>query len=113
MRSQTLVVSLLLSCLGGCDDMSGAWVGGIGAVLRHRARDSTLEVTDVPPRSNAAEAGLRPGDRVVAIDGVATAGLDARTIVQRLRGPVGSTVTLTVERGGRKRRLTVERAPYR
>ena len=96
-----------------CDDMGGPWIGGIGAVLRHRARDSTLLVTDVPPRSNAAEAGLRPGDRVVAIEGTPVVGLPPRDIVQQLRGPVGSFVTLTIERrGGARRRVRIERAPY-
>lgn len=103
---------VLVLPLVACDDLSGPWVGGIGAVLRHRAREGTLVVTDVPPRSNAAAAGLRPGDRVVAIDGSPVARLPSREIVQHLRGPVGSFVTLTVARGGSTRRLRVERAPY-
>lgn len=103
----TLVLSLL-----ACDDLSGPWMGGIGAVLRHRAREGTLVVTDVPPRSSAAGAGLRPGDRVVAIDGTPVAGLPAREIVEHLRGPVGSVITLTIARGRATRTLRVERAPY-
>jgi len=105
---------LVLAMLVACDDTSGPWMGGIGAVLRHRARDSTLVVTDVPPRSSAAGAGLRPGDRVVAIDGAPVAELQPRAIVERLRGAVGSFVTLTIERpGGVRRRVRIERAPYR
>jgi carboxyl-terminal processing protease len=108
-----LLVLTALALPTACDDLGGPWIGGIGAVLRHRSRDATLVVTDVPPRSNAAEAGLRPGDRVVAVDGTRVTELDARAIVQRLRGPGGSIVVLTVERGGRERLLRVERAPYR
>jgi len=109
----SLTLAALLLALVACDDLGGAWMGGIGAVLRHRARDATLVVEDVPPRGNAASAGLRPGDRVIAIDGDPVAELDARTIVTRLRGPVGSYVRLTVARGGTTRTLRVERAPYR
>ena len=111
-RSLLPLLACLPSVLGACDDLSGPWIGGIGAVLRHRARQGMLVVTDVPPRSNAAAAGLRPGDRVVAIDGTPVAGLEPRAIVEHLRGPVGSFVTLTVRRGATTRRLRVERAPY-
>lgn len=103
----------LALALVACDDLGGAWMGGIGAVLRHRARERSLVVQDVPPRGNAASAGLRPGDRVIAIDDVPVAELDARGIVTRLRGPVGSVVRLTVAREGATRTLRLERAPYR
>jgi carboxyl-terminal processing protease len=106
-------VCLVLPALVGCGDLGGPWTGGIGAVLRHRAHDSTLLVHDVPPRGTAAAAGLRPGDRVLAIDGLPVAELDARAIVSHLRGPVGSFVRLTVARDGVERTLRVERAPYR
>lgn len=107
------ILCAALTALVACDDLGGPWMGGIGAVLRHRARDSTLVVHDVPPRGNAAAAGLRPGDRVVAIDGVPVSELDARAVVGHLRGAVGSFVRLTVARGGTQRVLQVERAPYR
>ncbi|MBI2893969.1 MAG: PDZ domain-containing protein [Deltaproteobacteria bacterium] len=97
----------------GCDDLSGPWPGGIGAVLRYRARDQALVVTDVPPDSSSARAGLRQGDEVIAIDGARVADLEYRTIVQRLRGPVGTRVRLAIRRLGARRSLSIERAPYR
>jgi carboxyl-terminal processing protease len=105
---------VLASCLlaVACDDLGGPWIGGIGAVLRHRARDSTLLVQDVPPRGTAAAAGLRQGDRVIAIDGTRVADMEPSAIVERLRGPVGSRVRLTIARGATTRVVVVERAPY-
>jgi carboxyl-terminal processing protease len=70
-------------------------------------------VTDVPPGTSAARAGLREGDVVLAIDGARVAGLAVESIVQRLRGPVGTRVRLTLDRAGSRRTLSIERAPYR
>ena len=56
----------------------------------------------------AARAGIRPGDRILAIDGV---DVDARNVtgaVQRMRGPAGSRVSLTVARDGRGEPLAFE-----
>ena len=50
--------------------------------------------------SPAARAGLRTGDVITAIDGVATAGLDIDAIIARLRGAPGTQVVL----GGSPRR---------
>ncbi len=44
----------------------------------------------------AAEAGLLPGDRIVAIDGESTEGIDLTEAVGKLRGPVGTKVTVSV-----------------
>jgi carboxyl-terminal processing protease len=57
-----------------------------------------LAVTD---RSPADHAGVRPGDRLIAVDGVPTAGLNARAISLRLAGEKGSRVRLLLERGPR------------
>jgi len=103
----------LLALVAGCDDLGGPWIGGIGAVMRLRGRQGVLVVTDVPPDTTAAAAGLRPGDRVTAIDGARVATLEPEQLLARLRGPVGTKVSLTVERGHTSRHLTIERAPYR
>ncbi len=42
---------------------------------------------------------MRPGDRLTGIDGVPTAGLNARAIALRLAGDKGSKVTMLIERG--------------
>jgi carboxyl-terminal processing protease len=57
-----------------------------------------LAVTD---RSPADRAGVRPADRVLSIDGIPTAGLNARAISLRLAGDKGSRVEVLLERGPR------------
>jgi len=64
-------------------------------------------IGDVQPGSAAAEAGLKPGDRFVAIDGTA---VDRFQDIQRVvRLNLGHRLTLTVERGGE--RLTIVAQP--
>ncbi|SFL84074.1 Membrane-associated protease RseP, regulator of RpoE activity [Geodermatophilus ruber] len=64
----------------------------------------------LPQRSPAAEAGLRPGDTIVAIEGQAIdrTAYDSWTAVQEaIRTSPGRPLQLTVERDGEQRDLTV------
>ncbi|MHB8418073.1 MAG: carboxypeptidase regulatory-like domain-containing protein [Myxococcales bacterium] len=56
--------------------------------------------TDVFPGGPAYEAGIRSGDVIVAVDGQQAAGLPMGTLVASIRGPVGTEVTLDMQRGG-------------
>lgn len=78
---------------------------GIGVQVD--VRDGWLSVITTLPGSPAEVAGLRPGDRIVQVDGreVSTRRPeDART---GLRGKPGTSVTLTVERPGATARFPV------
>jgi len=44
--------------------------------------------------------GIRGGDRIIEIEGESTAGITSSEAVQKLRGPRGSEVTITIEREG-------------
>jgi CubicO group peptidase (beta-lactamase class C family) len=72
--------------------------GGIGADIGRVGGE--LKVLGALARSPAARAGLRTGDVVSAVDGVATAGLDVDAIIARLRGAPGTEVALDVRRAG-------------
>ena len=72
--------------------------GGIGISLESTNDD--FRITSVAEQSPAERAGLRAGDRIVAIDGQATAGHHAAEIIHLLRGPISSTVTVTIAREG-------------
>jgi carboxyl-terminal processing protease len=50
--------------------------------------------------SPAEKAGLKPGDKIQAIDGEDMTGLDGELVRQKVLGPAGSTITLTILREG-------------
>jgi carboxyl-terminal processing protease len=113
-----LALTALVACVaqGGMPfpgQRGGTWSGGIGAVLRYGATARTLTVHEAPSEGAAARAGLRAGDRVLAIDGATVSEMDEREIIARLRGEVGTVVSLRVLRDGVLRDVRVERSPYR
>lgn len=65
---------------------------GIGAVLA--ARGDALVIGRVIAGGGAAEAGLREGDEILAIDGVSVASLGFETAISRIRGAENSSVVL-------------------
>lgn len=69
---------------------------GIGIVLL--LRDGKFYIREVFPQSPAAAAGLRPLDRLVAVNGQSTAGRSSDEVSGAIRGPAGTTVVLSVER---------------
>lgn len=71
---------------------------GIGAVLS--PKDDALVIGQVLPGGGAASAGLGPGDAIVGIDGASVVEVGFEGAVQRIRGPEGSTVVLSVRKGG-------------
>ncbi len=71
---------------------------GIGVTLDNEAPD--VRIVQVLPDTPAAAAGLHAEDRIVAIDGIATATLTREEVVRRLRGPLDSHVLIAVIRPG-------------
>ncbi len=88
-----------------------SWPGGVHAVFGWS--ETGVRVADVPEEGPAARAGLREGDRLIAIDGVPIAGLTTQEVQARLSGEVGTVVALRVLRGAETVEVRVERAPYR
>jgi len=73
-------------------------------------RNPSAEVAAVEPGSPAAAAGLRAGDRVVAVDGRHASTFDA--VSRMIRASHGAPVSLTVERGGRRLTLGPRRTVF-
>ena len=102
-----LSVLLLAFVIGACGSSAP---GTIGALLGKRT-DGRLFVRGVPPGQGADRASLEVDDEIVAIDGRPVKDMTEEDVRKAVRGNVGSTLTLTVQRGGQKRDVKVERSP--
>lgn len=66
----------------------------------------TIAVLSVVSGGPSAKSGLRPGDRIVGVEGESAVGWSHPKIQRRLKGPQGSDVTVTLRRPGHSDRLT-------
>jgi carboxyl-terminal processing protease len=82
---------------------------GIGLSVNDVKRG--LAVVQVFKGSPAAEAGIRPADVIVSVDGKSIAGKSSQLSTAKIKGPEGSEVRIGVLRPstGRTRQLTIER----
>lgn len=74
--------------------------GGIGAQMD--TKDGIVTVVAPLKGSPAEAAGLKPGDQVLFVDATSTQGYSAEDAVGIIRGPVGTSVKLTIKRDGLK-----------
>lgn len=83
---------------------------GIGASIQNYILGEQPDtfITATFQNSPAGRAGLRYGDRIVAVDGIKMTGKSSLEVRDKIRGPRGSVVKLTVERAADKRLQTVE-----
>lgn len=80
------------------DEMSGT-LEGIGAQLEVQ---NGLIVIVAPLKGSPAEkAGMLPKDVIVAVDGTSVVGMKLEDVVNKIRGPRGTSVTVSIGRDGR------------
>jgi len=72
---------------------------GVGILIRHDEKRD-IEIINPLEGSPAARAGVKPGDRIVAVDGQSTTGWSLNRAVDLITGPEGEVVTLTLRREG-------------
>jgi len=72
--------------------------GGLGMVVG--LRDGFITIIDPLEDTPASRAGLQPGDRIIKINGESTRGMSLDEAVNKIRGEVGTQVTITIEREG-------------
>jgi len=75
--------------------------GGIGAYIRYR--DGGTVVTEPFERMPAAEAGIKAGDVIIAIDTVDTRGLSSDRVSDLLKGVPNTKMTVKIQRPGEKK----------
>jgi carboxyl-terminal processing protease len=83
---------------------------GIGASIQNQTIGDKTDtyIMATFDRSPAARAGLRYGDKILAVDGENMAGKFSSEVRDKIRGPRGSTVKITVERAANLKQETVE-----
>ena len=82
--------------------------GGIGALI-HQEGDK-IYVSEPYKDLPADKAGLRAGDRILAVNGESTEGKSNADVSSAMRGQAGTTVTLKLERDGKSFERTITRA---
>ena len=70
--------------------------GGIG--IEVTSEDGAVKVISPMDDSPAVRAGIKAGDKLIAVDGVSILGLPLDEAVKKMRGPVGTSIDITVAR---------------
>ncbi|MDN7243952.1 S41 family peptidase [Planococcus shenhongbingii] len=70
---------------------------GIGAEIQER--NGFINIVSPIKNSPAEKAGLKPGDKILKVDGESIQGFSATEAVMLIRGEKGTEVTLTIQRG--------------
>jgi TPR repeat protein len=77
---------------------AGEDTGGLG--ISFSAERGLIKVLGSIDNSPGAKADIRPGDVVTHVDGEPVHGLSLKQVVEKIRGPAGTNVRLTIEHAG-------------
>lgn len=93
------------------DTMSNSYVG-VGITVQLREDRQGFDILKVEPKGPANEAGVRAGDRLVAVNGTSVLDAQDTSVLDPIKGEEGTTVELTLVRGEEELTLTVERRRF-
>ena len=88
-------------------NLEGSIGGGIGAQVG--TRDDAIVLVKILADTPAEKAGLKMGDKVLTINGETTEGETTEQAVERIRGEIGTTVKLGIERDNQRMEISVTR----
>ena len=89
------------------DDLSGNIGGGVGAEIGMRNKQPTvIRTLDGDP---AQAAGVHAGDVIIAVNDQSVVGKDAQSVVDMIRGEIGTTVKIAVRRGNETKTFSITR----
>lgn len=107
--TQTVVLEYISGAAASLDAYSSYLTGGqlddvfsqiegnfVGLGVEIKTDDNTILIVDVIPGGPADKAGIRPQERIVAVNGNKTADITADSAADMLKGPEGSTVEVVV-----------------
>ena len=80
--------------------------GGIGVGIQQDSTTMLITFTTIYEDTPGEKAGFKAGDIVYKVDGEDVTGLDLDTVVSKIRGEIGTEVTITVLRGENKKEYT-------
>ncbi len=87
------------------EDTSGEF-SGLGIVVTQE--DGLVKVVSPIDDSPATQAGIEAGDFITHVDGETLIGLNLNDAIEKLRGPIGSTILVTIVREGEAEPFDVE-----
>ena len=90
------------------EQMQNAYVG-IGVTITLQEQNGGMRVEQVTAGGPAEEAGMQVGDIITEVEGESTLTLGMAGTRAKVRGEEGTSVALTILRGGERLTLTVER----
>jgi carboxyl-terminal processing protease len=79
--------------------------GGLG--IEVTMEDGLVKVISPIDDTPAARAGIKPGDYIAAIDSTPIQGMSLNDAIEKMRGPEGSKISLTILRSGAKKPFDV------
>lgn len=123
LRPQAVILEFTCGATGALDDYSSfltstqveevfSQIEGnfVGLGVELKTEQTGLAIVNVLSVGPAHEAGIRPGDRIVAVDGKSTRQVSPDTLADMLRGEEGSKVRVdVVARDGQSRSLLISR----
>ena len=90
------------------ENKNNAYVG-IGVTIEKRQDGTGFDIREVTPGGSAQEAGIKPGDILVAVDGASAKEMSTDALKDLIRGNKGTKLTVTVQRNEETLDFTVER----
>ena len=82
--------------------------GGVGSLIHQEGKN--IYVSEPYEGLPADKAGLKAGDRILAVNGESTEGKNTADVSSAMRGQAGTNVTLRLERDGKEFDVTLTRA---
>lgn len=110
-----ILFGLLLPCAAGTiaprPILAAEAFGGVGVLLDFDPQDGkTVLIFSVTYKSPADKAKIRRGERLLRIDAADVTGLSLQQMAEKIRGPLGTQVTLTIQgRDGTVREVPLTR----